>query len=440
VIISGIQSWNSPNGQNPGEFIELFNTTNHPISLENLQIVSRTDSNADGTLNVDWQLANESPDLTGLTIAPQSFFLIGESAVIAEGGAPDVVTNMDLATGEGGAAERAISIEIVIDGEHMDYLLYGRHDGSDTAAVPPGDRPFDGIAFPRTEVIRNTRGTVSFREGFLRRESAGALYAGFHVQGFYTDDSPGATGFPTGVWTSPHNQLFGNYTARTSVSAPVPPPPLMVMFQEGADGYAGTADTFIQENPADTDNDNGNLDALGWDDDDPSGSGNDAYALLHFSNLFGVAAGRIPVEAVIDSATLTYTVFNAGDPGELHEVLISWDESVSWNAFGGDPGASADEYDPTTVAVTPGTQIATFDVDVTASMQAWADDPASNRGWIVLPTGVNGVDLRSSEYATQAQRPKLTVKYLPEPGLLLQLVSGVLAVVVLDKRRRRANG
>jgi hypothetical protein len=175
---------------------------------------------------------------------------------------------------------------------------------------------------------------------------------------------------------------------------------------------------------------------LGWDDDDPTGSGKDAYALLQFGDLFGTGERQIPVEAAIYSATLTYTVFNQGDPGELHEVLISWDESVSWNAFGGDPGASADEYDPTSVAVTPGTQTGTFDVDVTSSLQAWANDPASNQGWIVLPTGTDGVDLRSSEYATQAQRPKLTVKYVPELGLLLQLVSGVLAVMVLDKRRR----
>ena len=27
VIISGFQAWNSPSGQNPGEFVELFNTT-----------------------------------------------------------------------------------------------------------------------------------------------------------------------------------------------------------------------------------------------------------------------------------------------------------------------------------------------------------------------------------------------------------------------------
>jgi hypothetical protein len=214
----------------------------------------------------------------------------------------------------------------------------------------------------------------------------------------------------------------------------------MVMFQEGADGYAGTADTFIQENPADTNNDNGNLGALGWDDDDPNGSANDAYALLGFGNLFGIGAGQIPVGAVIDSATLTYTVFEQGNPGELHEVLISWDESVSWNTFGGDPGVSADEYDPTSVTATPGTPTGTFDVDVTGSVRAWAIDPASNHGWIVLPTGADGVDLRSSEYVTQGQRPKLTVEYLPEPGVLLQLMSGALALVVLDKRRRRANG
>lgn len=441
MIISGIQGSNSPSGQDPGEFVELFNTTNRFIWLKNLEIVSRTDNDADGTLDVDWQLADESPDLTWMFIAPNSFFLIGESAVIADGGTPDVVTNLDLATGEGGVGERAISIEILIDGQHMDYLLYGRHDGSDTAAVPPGDLPFDGNTFPRNEVIRNTRGTASFQEGFLRRESAEALYAGFDVEGFYTDDSPGGTGFPTGVWTSPHDQLFGAYTARSSASAPVFPPQATttVVFQEGVGGYAGTTDTFIQENPADADNDNGNLEALGWDDDDPTGTGNDAYALIQFGDLFGTGAGQIPVEAAIHSATLTYTVFNQGDSGELHEVRISWDEGVSWNDFGGDPGASADEYDPTSVAVAPGTQTGTFNVDVTSSLQAWADDPSSNLGWIVLPTGTDGVDLRSSEYATQGERPKLTVEYLPEPGLWLQLVSGVLAVMVLDKRRRRTN-
>ena len=46
-------------------------------------------------------------------------------------GLRDLDTDMDLATGEGGASERAIALELVIDGVHMDYVLYGRHNDSD---------------------------------------------------------------------------------------------------------------------------------------------------------------------------------------------------------------------------------------------------------------------------------------------------------------------
>ena len=56
----------------------------------------------------------------------------------------------------------------------MDYVLYGRHDGSDPAGeLPPGDIAFDGTSWPRTEVIRNTLGTASFQEGLLKRETPG---------------------------------------------------------------------------------------------------------------------------------------------------------------------------------------------------------------------------------------------------------------------------
>ncbi|RLE20369.1 MAG: hypothetical protein DRJ50_10830, partial [Actinobacteria bacterium] len=141
VIVSGF----SPN-QNSQEWIELFNTTGQPISLETMEIITRVDLEPDGILDFDWTL---STDLTGLSIAPYSFFLIGEGAtggdlVLPPGG-------IDLSTGEMGTTERALSLELRIGGTHMDYVLYGRHDGSDSTAVPPGDLPFNGVSFPRTE-------------------------------------------------------------------------------------------------------------------------------------------------------------------------------------------------------------------------------------------------------------------------------------------------
>lgn len=200
-------------------------------------------------------------------------------------------------------------------------------------------------------------------------------------------------------------------------------PPTLVTFQQDVTPYQGTVDTYIQEDPASTDNDNSAAQGFGWDADDPSGSTYDAYALLRFAGLIGSGPDRIPAGATIDEATLVYTVGAdsggpEGDDGLLHEVLVPWPESVSWNGFGGDPGASAgDEYDPTSVGTLIAPGAGSFMLDVTSSVQAWIDDPDSNFGWIVLPTGSNGVDLRSSEYqATPGDRPQLSVSYFQGPA------------------------
>jgi hypothetical protein len=222
VIISGFQATNDPVGQNPGEFIELFNTTSRSFPLDTLEIITRVDTGPDGIVDIDWQLAQESPNLTGKTIAPYSFFLIAESAVAAPGGIHDLATNLNLATGEGGIAERAIGIDVRLNGTHMDHVVYGRADGSDTTGIPPGDIIFDGVSYPRIEVIRNTTGTDNFSEGIVYRASKDALHAGYAANGFYTDEGslPGSN--PAGVWTCPHDGTFGAYMARNSTSSAVP--------------------------------------------------------------------------------------------------------------------------------------------------------------------------------------------------------------------------
>ena len=250
VIISGIQSWNDPGDDNPGEFIELFNTTDQTISLENMQLISRVDNNADGVVDVDWQLA---VDLAGKSIAPHSFFLIAESDVdVGATGVRDIVTDLDLATGEGGLNGRAISIELRIDFVHMDYVLYGRDDGSSPPAgeLPPGDLAFDGSSWPRIEVIRNTQDSTSYYEGLLRRESDEDLYAGYAVEGFYTDEDLLGDGKPNGVWTSPHNAEYDGYEARNSTSPAVYPPAPAVCYVltlehsgQGADPVATPANS-----------------------------------------------------------------------------------------------------------------------------------------------------------------------------------------------------
>ena len=76
----------------------------------------------------------------------------------------------------------------------------------------------------RPEVIRNTQGSAAFYEGLVRRETADALYAGYDVPGYYTDEATLGDGFPTGVWASLHSETFGSYEARNSLSPAVLPP------------------------------------------------------------------------------------------------------------------------------------------------------------------------------------------------------------------------
>jgi hypothetical protein len=193
------------------------------------------------------------------------------------------------------------------------------------------------------------------------------------------------------------------------------PIPGLVSFQEGVDGYSGTQDTYFQvAAPA---NVNGALDALNWDDDNPDGLPiQKVFALIRFDNIIGSGPGQIPQGAQIVSAFLEYTVFDIGQPGAVHEMLVDWDESDSLTSA---CGASCDEgsdYSSTNVDTAPASVAGMFEIDVAASLQSWADDPSGHRGWIVVPSSVpspgGGVDVRSSEYAGLAERPRLTVEYL----------------------------
>ena len=122
--------------------------------------------------------------------------------------------------------ERAISVELTIDGTHMDYFLYGRDDGSAPAGeLPPGDLSFDGSSWPRAEVIRNTTNNYQLpRRVDLPAKPRKNLFAGYAVEGYYTDEDALGDGYPNGIWTSEHEGTFGAYEARNSLSPAVSPP------------------------------------------------------------------------------------------------------------------------------------------------------------------------------------------------------------------------
>ncbi len=189
-------------------------------------------------------------------------------------------------------------------------------------------------------------------------------------------------------------------------------------FRQGANGYAGTVDTFLKESTPGTSQ--STLAVVEWDADDPPGTGLANYGLIRFDGIFGAGFDQIPAGSQITSATLTYTIVNGGHPADLHEVSVDWDASTTYNTFGASPGVQSSDYGLAS-APAPGS-IATHTVDVTGSIAVWVNDPAGNRGWIALPTGVDGVEFRSSEYAVNpALRPLLTAvinEGQPQPTLV----------------------
>jgi hypothetical protein len=175
--------------------------------------------------------------------------------------------------------------------------------------------------------------------------------------------------------------------------------------------YTGTHDTTIYETAPDTPL--GDVDSWEWDSEsgDPPGQ---KMGLIRFDGIVGDGAGQITAGSRVVSAGLTLEVWDPsnGPAGDVREVLVNWDESsATWNSFGGDAGVQPDE----TGAFVASAPLAAGPavMNVTASLESWVGDPSGNRGWIFLPNATNGVEVWSSEYAVQAERPQLTVEWLP---------------------------
>jgi hypothetical protein len=194
--------------------------------------------------------------------------------------------------------------------------------------------------------------------------------------------------------------------------------PTTVTFQNGATGYGGSVDTYIDT-------------ALGSQagvspivvDGSPV-----EQALLRFDGIFGSGPNQIPAGSTISSATLTLWVGSntsdeSSDTVSFHRLLHAWSDTAVWAAYGVSPwnaqaGIQNDDVDAVTATTATATMSAlstSYPVDVTTSLQAWAASPSSNFGWVILPpaAGTNGLRLESNESTTASntRRPLLSVTY-----------------------------
>jgi hypothetical protein len=199
-------------------------------------------------------------------------------------------------------------------------------------------------------------------------------------------------------------------TVTVTVSAPEggePALPSILNFQQGVAGYAGTIDTYLhQASPGTVRRTAKELIVDGVD------KGGEVQALLRFDDIFGAGPGRIPLGAIIGSATLELATTNKGDGASIHRMVGAWSDTDTWTSLGN--GIQADGVEAMMQAdlITGFVPIGTTTLDVTASLQAWANGQ-TNLGWAFLPLGSDGWKFNSAE-GTVA--PKLTVEFRFDGG------------------------
>ncbi|RZL09447.1 MAG: DUF4347 domain-containing protein, partial [Rubrivivax sp.] len=188
-------------------------------------------------------------------------------------------------------------------------------------------------------------------------------------------------------------------------------------YQEGVSGYTGTTDTFLDQLSATNNSASTTLSA------GRATTQNGFQTLIKFEDIIGAAAGQIPPGAIITNVTLT--VYMTATPTftnptfSLYRMLSSWSDSSTWSSMGdgigfGEARSSADQ-----TITDSGVKSYTFasNAAMIASVQAWANDPSSNQGWYIFcDDNSSKASFASSENATVANRPKLTVDYvIPTP-------------------------
>lgn len=186
-----------------------------------------------------------------------------------------------------------------------------------------------------------------------------------------------------------------------------------VTFQDGVNSYTGTRDTYIYNvSPATV----RGAENLIIQDKNPGNTPEDERTSLLLFDL-----SSIPANSTIVSAQLDFYVDSEGQGFNMYRMKVPWNEATASFASIGSKHFVTDGVEaeiarsefwpgvdgyvgPITVAVSPST------------ISDWVNGVMVNNGWLMVSAHHDdGVQLRSSEHATIANRPKLTVVYNETP-------------------------
>lgn len=212
------------------------------------------------------------------------------------------------------------------------------------------------------------------------------------------------------ITTSEYNATYGSGASSypTFQYEHLSQTPTQVSFQDGVDSYTGTNDTYIWSNPANQGDNRGSETTFVVDYDSAT---SERYGLLKFD------LSDIPADATIVGCDLYLYINTEGQFFRVYKMYEAWTESSTYTSLGGLPA-----FDDVDAASVPDAVHGNYDTITgplqikipVATIQDWIDGSVTNNGWVFYgTTNTDGLQFRSRQHATTADRPRLVVRYLP---------------------------
>ena len=193
-----------------------------------------------------------------------------------------------------------------------------------------------------------------------------------------------------------------------------------VTFQQGANGYTGTQDTYLEMLSGGTNNGNKTSMIAGR-----ALTQAESQVLIRFDNIIGTGPGQIPPGSIITGVSLDLYATSVGGWGsdytlDIYRVTTSWTEASTWNSLGS--GIDSEKLSTADGSVTSRGSTNAYKSFTNGrlidTLQAWADGTATNNGWMITSAYNSSNNTFNSSEAASNQ-PRLTVTYITPtpPGL-----------------------